>query len=53
MSNESPYGGQDPHPSHDWTPEPPAAPATWSPYGFQTAGETRDERAGAHVRALP
>ena len=43
MSNESPYGGQDPHPSHDWTPEPPAPPATWSPYGFQTSGETTDD----------
>ena len=43
MSNESPYGGQDPHPSHDWTPEPPAPPATWSPYGFQSSGETTDD----------
>ena len=43
MSNESPYGGQDPHPSHDWTPEPPAPPATWSPYGFQTPSETTDD----------
>jgi len=43
MSNESPHGGQDPHPSHDWTPEPPAPPATWSPYGFQSSDETNDD----------
>ncbi len=43
MSNESPHGGQDPQPSHDWTPEPPAPPATWSPYGFQTSSETTDD----------
>ena len=43
MSNESPYGGQDPHPSHDWSPEPPAPPATWSPYGFQTPARPRDD----------
>jgi putative serine protease PepD len=43
MSNESPYGGQDPQPSHDWTPEPPTPPATWSPYGFQTSSETTDD----------
>ena len=43
MSNESPYGGQDPHPGHDRSPEPPAPPATWSPYGFSTFGETSDD----------
>ena len=43
MSNEYPHGGQDPQPGHDWTPEPPAAPATWSPYGFQTSSETTDD----------
>jgi putative serine protease PepD len=43
MSNEHPERGQDPHPSADWSPEPPAAPATWSPYALQTSNETRDE----------
>ena len=43
MSNESPYGGQDPHPGHDRSPEPPAPPATWSPYGFSASGETSDD----------
>jgi putative serine protease PepD len=39
MSNESPDSGLGPHASPDWSPEPPAPPATWSPYGFQTPGE--------------
>ena len=43
MSNEYPHGGQDPQSGHDWTPEPPAPPATWSPYGFQTSSETTDD----------
>src|SRR4051812_16023449 len=43
MSNESPERGQDPHPSHDWSPEPPAAPSTWSPFGFQAPGESDDD----------
>ncbi len=43
MSNEYPERGQDPHASADWSPEPPAAPATWSPYAFQTAGESGND----------
>ena len=43
MSNEPPERGQDPHPSSDWNPEPPTPPATWSPFGFQTPGETGDD----------
>jgi putative serine protease PepD len=33
MSNEPPYGNQDPQAGHEWNQEPPAPPATWSPYG--------------------
>ena len=43
MSNEPPESGQDPHTSSDWNPEPPAPPATWSPFGFQTPGEPGDD----------
>jgi putative serine protease PepD len=43
MSNESPDSGLGPHTSPDWSPEPPAPPATWSPYGFQAPGETGDD----------
>ena len=39
MSNESPDSGLGPHASPDWSPEPPAPPATWSPYGFQAPGD--------------
>jgi putative serine protease PepD len=34
MSNEPPYDEQDPQAGHEWNQEPPAPPATWSPYGF-------------------
>ncbi len=34
MSNEPPYGGQDPQSGPEWNQEPPAPPATWSPYGY-------------------
>ncbi len=43
MSNESPDSGLGPQPSRDWSPEPPAAPATWSPYSYQTPGEAGDD----------
>src|SRR3954447_6233483 len=33
MSNEPPYGDQEPQAGHEWNQEPPAPPATWSPYG--------------------
>ena len=34
MSNEPPYGEQDPQSGPEWNQEPPAPPATWSPYGY-------------------
>jgi putative serine protease PepD len=34
MSNEPPYGGQAPQSGPEWNQEPPAPPATWSPYGY-------------------
>jgi putative serine protease PepD len=43
MSNEYPERGQNQDPSDNWSPEPPAAPPTWSPFGFQSAGETPDD----------
>jgi putative serine protease PepD len=43
MSNEPPYGNQDPQAGHEWNQEPPAPPATWSPYGSPAPAYTGHE----------
>jgi putative serine protease PepD len=43
MSNEPPYGEQDPQAGHEWNQEPPAPPATWSPYGFSAPASPGSE----------
>jgi putative serine protease PepD len=43
MSNEPPYGEQDPQAGHEWNQEPPAPPATWSPYGFSAPADSGSE----------
>ncbi len=48
MSNEPPYGEQDPQRGHEWSQEPPAPPATWSPYGYGApASRGEEERTSA------
>ncbi|HEY2877648.1 S1C family serine protease [Nocardioides sp.] len=42
MTND-PYGRSEPENRHEWGQEPPAPPATWSPYGF--AAQPDDGRA--------
>jgi putative serine protease PepD len=43
MSNEPPYGEQDPQAGHEWNQEPPAPPATWSPYPFSAPASSGSE----------
>jgi putative serine protease PepD len=38
MTNE-PYGPREPESRHEWGQEPPAPPATWSPYGYAAQPE--------------
>ena len=38
MTND-PYGRSEPENRHEWGQEPPAPPATWSPYGFAAQPE--------------
>ncbi|MEP6762584.1 MAG: trypsin-like peptidase domain-containing protein [Sporichthyaceae bacterium] len=46
MSNEPPYGEEYPQAGHEWNQEPPAPPATWSPYAFSAPASpgTEDTR---------
>jgi putative serine protease PepD len=43
MSNEPPDGEQDPRIGHEWNQEPPAPPATWSPYGYSAPASPGEE----------
>jgi putative serine protease PepD len=43
MSNEPPYGDQDPQAGHEWNQEPPAPPATWSPYSYSTSASPGED----------
>ena len=48
MTND-PYGRSEPENRHEWGQEPPAPPATWSPYGFAAQPEDGRSTLGQDV----
>jgi putative serine protease PepD len=53
MSSQPPYGDQDPQAGHEWNQEPPAPPATWSPYGSSASASSGNEDTRPLAGATP